>query len=348
MLAGVEIFFLQEREELRGERDHLQSNCCKYKEDLTKEAEFRKEMEATWNRLGVEYRDHVDSLTNQVKVAEESLDKIGGLYRTLKEGGRRDLHKLSVDRTKIISELHRLQDENDNLVGKHSALASSLANEMINLPNSQEEMQLLLLTYREELITAKIAKERAEEKMNNEVGFMRNQLASEQQQRMALETNVNKDFQALQEKIRSMEPASEALDGERQKRRALEHRLEDLQARSNVAVVESTKQMESVKLDRESAVAHVSNLKAKVASLQTDLDNSVAVQNDFVRLSQSLQVELEKIRQSEKEVRWQHEDDIADCNACRAGFGKQRRKLHCKHCGRIFCQDCLTKQVLTP
>ena len=207
---------------------------------------------------------------------------------------------------------------------------------------------MFLLTYREELITAKIAKERAEEKMANEVGFMRTQLASEQQQRLALETNVNKDFQALQEKIRSMEPASEALDGERQKRRALEHRLEDLQARSNVAVVESTKQMESVKLDRESAVAHVSNLKAKVASLQTDLDNSVAVQNDFVRLSQSLQVELEKIRQSEKEVRWQHEDDIADCNACRTGFGKQRRKLHCKHCGRIFCQDCLTKQVIIP
>ena len=37
-------------------------------------------------------------------------------------------------------------------------------------------------------------------------------------------------------------------------------------------------------------------------SLQTDLDNSVAVQNDFVRLSQSLQVELEKIRQAESEV----------------------------------------------
>ncbi len=30
---------------------------------------------------------------------------------------------------------------------------------------------------------------------------------------------------------------------------------------------------------------------------------SFAVQNDFVRLSQSLQVELEKIRQGEKEVR---------------------------------------------
>ena len=36
--------------------------------------------------------------------------------------------------------------------------------------------------------------------------------------------------------------------------------------------------------------AEVSRLKAKVASLQIDLDNSEAVQRDFVKLSQSLQV----------------------------------------------------------
>merc|ERR1712192_105835 len=62
----------------------------------------------------------------------------------------------------------------------------------------------------------------------------------------------------------------------------------------------------------------ISNLKSKISSLQTDLDNSVAVQNDFVRLSQSLQ--LEKIRQAESEVRWQHEEDVDDCNSCKASF----------------------------
>ena len=49
---------------------------------------------------------------------------------------------------------------------------------------------------------------------------------------------------------------------------------------------------------------------SKVSGLQTDLDNSVAVQNDFVRLSQSLQVELEKIRQAESEV--SSRDDNSD------------------------------------
>ena len=53
----------QEVERLRGElkeavkeRDHLASNCEKYKEDLSNEAKFRKEMEVTWNSRGEEYR----------------------------------------------------------------------------------------------------------------------------------------------------------------------------------------------------------------------------------------------------------------------------------------------------
>ena len=83
----------------------------------------------------------------------------------------------------------------------------------------------------------------------------------------------------------------------------------------------------------------------EVSSLQLDLDNSVAVKKDFVRLSQSLQVELEKIRQAETEVRWQHEEDVEECNSCRQQFSVTRRKHHCRHCGRIFCTDCVTKQV---
>ena len=49
----------------------------------------------------------------------------------------------------------------------------------------------------------------------------------------------------------------------------------------------------------------VVHLRNKVASLQVDLDNIVAVQNDCARLNQLQLVELENFRQAEKEVgRW--------------------------------------------
>ncbi|XP_023237565.1 RUN and FYVE domain-containing protein 2-like [Centruroides sculpturatus] len=86
-------------------------------------------------------------------------------------------------------------------------------------------------------------------------------------------------------------------------------------------------------------------LKAKVQSLQNDLDVSEAVQKDFVKLSQSLQVELEKIRQSDCEVRWQHDDDVTECNNCKKTFHSKKEKQHCKHCGKVFCPECTSKLV---
>lgn len=68
-------------------------------------------------------------------------------------------------------------------------------------------------------------------------------------------------------------------------------------------------------------------LKSRVGSLQQELDNSEAVQKDFVRLSQSLQVQLERIREADTQVRWQHEEDVEECQGCRSGFSFTRSKV---------------------
>lgn len=44
------------------------------------------------------------------------------------------------------------------------------------------------------------------------------------------------------------------------------------------------------------------NTYFRCAALQQELDTSEAVQKDFVKLSQNLQIELEKIRQAEQVV----------------------------------------------
>lgn len=96
----------------------------------------------------------------------------------------------------------------------------------------------------------------------------------------------------------------------------------------------------------------VANLRKKLQSLQVELDNSEAVQRDFVKLSQSLQVsrrhgeessftavlscanilsryqiQLEKIRQADSEVRWQHEDDVSECNTCNKRLNSKKDKV---------------------
>ncbi|XP_023335068.1 rab GTPase-binding effector protein 1 [Eurytemora carolleeae] len=287
---------MKEKEQLAREKEHLSGNCEKYKNDLLKEAAFRKEIEGVWNSKGEAYEVQVQELQARLNDGSAAQASLSALFRGLQEAVKRDLKLLTRDREKIVAELQRLQAENENLVGKHSALSSTMANEAINLPTSLEEMQLLLLTYREDLITAKIAKERAEEKLETEIGFMRSQLNIEHQNRTSLEQQFKADRQALQDRMRLLEPSAAELEVEKQKRRNMEERVEEIKNKHQQAQTELRKQLECARQAAQTAEAQVNQMRVKQLSLQTDLDNSVAVQNDFVRLSQSLQVELEKIR----------------------------------------------------
>jgi len=40
-----------------------------------------------------------------------------------------------------------------------------------------------------------------------------------------------------------------------------------------------------------------------------------------------MQIQLEKIRAAEHEVRWQHEEDIEECSNCRQPFSVTKRKV---------------------
>lgn len=54
---------------------------------------------------------------------------------------------------------------------------------------------------------------------------------------------------------------------------------------------------------------------------------------------------MEKIRESDTQVRWQHEEDVKECPSCHTELIGSKRKEHCRHCGQIFCQNCLTRTV---
>ena len=65
---------------LTQERDHLRENCNKYKEDLKSEAAFRKEMEASWNMRGEEFKCGVSEVEDRLRLAEQTVEKVSRSY----------------------------------------------------------------------------------------------------------------------------------------------------------------------------------------------------------------------------------------------------------------------------
>jgi len=64
-----------------------------------------------------------------------------------------------------------------------------------------QEMQLVVLKYREELITMKVGQEHSEELLKSEIMFLRDQIIAEQQERSTMEENLAQEISQLQQQL---------------------------------------------------------------------------------------------------------------------------------------------------
>lgn len=300
------------------------------KEDLAKEVEFRKEMEGKWNEKKEEHKIKVAELTIVSQTTQQNLIELKKTFEQFQKSVTEELCKLTRNREEVQRHLTALQAENENLVGKQSKHSQQLQSESINMPNTVEELQFSLLRMREDLITAKIAQEVAQEKeetLRYEVTLLREQM--EQENRVK-----EQDNSILKNEISGLRAQLDKYIRDHRVLADKEKKLDQLE-----------KQLHEVEKEKKDAESAATELQQRVKSLQQELDTSETVQKDFVRLSQSLQVQLERIRQAGNEVRWQHEEDVEECPTCHTTFSVTRKKVHCRHCGHIFCQSCLSHVV---
>lgn len=320
-----------------------------------KEKTMRLEMEERVTMMSEEI--HANTLAVKDMVTEEvesATSRKEEMHKAI-ESTREHLRRLIAEREPVSKELRRLQLENEDLVGKHSKAAQDMQNESIELPSNMDDMQLLLLKFREDIITAKVARKHMEENLRSELLFLKDQVHSEQQERSRVEETLNNDLTTLQVEKAKLESLDAQLESEKKGKSESEQKLQEaqaqiksLQSKSKQVIHDLKSQVEEGSSTRTTLDNELQSLRLQVQSLQVDLDNSEAVQRDFVKLSQSLQVQLEKIRASETEVRWQHEDDVDVCTNCQLGFtsdASAKSKHHCRHCGKIFCTECSSKTV---
>ena len=98
------------------------------KDELVSESEFRQKVEGEWNERADQHKQEVDALNVQIKQSETIFEQLRLNYGKMYQSTQKDLKALTTDREKIVKELKRVQDENDNLVGKYSAKGVYLTN----------------------------------------------------------------------------------------------------------------------------------------------------------------------------------------------------------------------------
>ncbi|XP_069082770.1 rab GTPase-binding effector protein 1 isoform X3 [Pleurodeles waltl] len=264
----LQVIQIQESE-TRDQVKKLQVMLRQANDQLEKAVKDKQELEEYTKQSTEDTTNQISALVIRAQESETLLRDLQQAFSHAKRSVQEQMTVLMQSREQVSEELIRLQKDNENLQGKHSLHISLQQEENFILPESIEELNELVLKYREDIISVRTAADHLEEKLKAEILFLKEQIQAEQCLKENIEETLQLEIENCKEEIASISSLKTELD--RIRREKDQNSLEQLMYED----------------------------RNKAQRLQTELDVTEQVQRDFVKLSQTLQVQLEKIRQAE-------------------------------------------------
>ncbi|KAM4044161.1 rab GTPase-binding effector protein 1 [Anomaloglossus baeobatrachus] len=288
--------------ETRDQVKKLQLMLRQANDQFDKTLKDKQELEDYMKQNTEETTNQISTLTQKAQDSETLLTELQHAFSMAKRSVQEQMAVLMQSREQVSEELARLQKDNESLQGKHGLHVSLQQAENFILPDTIEELHELVLKYREDIISVRTASDHLEEKLKAEILFLKEQIQAEQCQKENIEETLQIEIENCKEEIASISSLKIELDRIRVEKEQLEStlqqktkELQDIQE-LKTSLEEQLKKVTSSKTSLEHLLFEEKN---KAQRLQTELDVSEQVQRDFVKLSQTLQVQLERIRQTE-------------------------------------------------
>ncbi|KFU95900.1 Rab GTPase-binding effector protein 1, partial [Chaetura pelagica] len=297
-LQGIQIQEAETRDQVK----KLQVMLRQANDQLEKTMKDKQELEDYMKQSAEDSSNQISLLMAKCQKSENFLSELQQGFAQAKRSVQEQMAVLTQSREQVSEELMRLQKDNESLQGKHSLHVSLQQAEDFILPEAAEELRELILKYREDIISVRTAADHLEEKLKAEILFLKEQIQAEQYLKENIEETLQLEIENCKEEIASISSLKAELERIKVEKEQLEsssqenlQQLESLQEAKNTLEEQLKKEM-AAKANLEQLVFEEKN---KAQRLQTELDVSEQVQRDFVKLSQTLQVQLERIRQAD-------------------------------------------------
>uniref|UniRef100_A0A2K5X721 Rab GTPase-binding effector protein 1 n=1 Tax=Macaca fascicularis TaxID=9541 RepID=A0A2K5X721_MACFA len=287
---------------LQKEVKKLQQMLRQANDQLEKTMKDKQELEDFIKQSSEDSSHQISALVLRAQASEILLEELQQGFSQAKRDVQEQMAVLMQSREQVSEELVRLQKDNDSLQGKHSLHVSLQQAEDFILPDTTEALREMVLKYREDIINVRTAADHVEEKLKAEILFLKEQIQAEQCLKENLEETLQLEIENCKEEIASISSLKAELERIKVEKGQLEstlreksQQLESLQE-MKISLEEQLKKETAAKATIEQLMFEEKN---KAQRLQTELDVSEQVQRDFVKLSQTLQVQLERIRQAD-------------------------------------------------
>ncbi|XP_043574781.1 rab GTPase-binding effector protein 1 isoform X5 [Chiloscyllium plagiosum] len=297
-LQGIQVQEAETRDQVK----KLQVMLRQANEQLERTMKEKQELEDYVKQSSDDTSSQVTRLVQRAQDADTLLTSLQQLFSQATRSTQEQMAVLIRSREQVSDELMRLQKENESLQGKHSLHSSVLQGENFIPPDTVEELHELVQTYRENIVSVRTAADHLEEKLKAEILFLKEQIQAEQCLKENIEETLQLEIDSCKEEIASYSSLKTELERVKADKDQLEARMQEkIQYLDNLEEVNNSLQ-EQLKKEGDAKTSLEQLLyeeKNKGQRLQTELDVSEQVQRDFVKLSQTLQVQLERIRQAD-------------------------------------------------
>nr|XP_014353070.1 PREDICTED: rab GTPase-binding effector protein 1 isoform X1 [Latimeria chalumnae] len=265
-------------------------------DQLDRTTKDKQELEDYMKQSTEDTTNQISTLMQRSQESEALLNELRQVFSQAKRSAQEQMAVLMQSREQVSEELTRLQKDNENLQGKHNFHISLQQSENFILPATMEELQALVMKYREDIISVRTAADHLEEKLKAEILFLKEQIQAEQYLKENLEETLQLEIENCKEEIDILEASFSSLKTELERVKAEKEQLEShLQEKTEqMESLQATKSTLEEQLNKETTTKttleqQIYEEKNKAQRLQTELDVSEQVQRDFVKLSQTLQ-----------------------------------------------------------
>uniref|UniRef100_A0A3B1JZW9 Rab GTPase-binding effector protein 1 n=1 Tax=Astyanax mexicanus TaxID=7994 RepID=A0A3B1JZW9_ASTMX len=288
--------------ETRDQVKKLQAMIRQVNEQLERTMKEKQELEDSVKQGNEETSTKVTALMLKVQESETTLGALQQAFSQAKRNTQEQMAVLLQSREQVAEELSRLQRDNESLQGKHRLHLALQQQEDFNMPTTIQELQSLVLQFREDIVSVRTAADHLEEKLKAEILFLKEQIQAEQCLKENMEDTLQLEIEGCKEEIASFSSLKTELERVKSEKEQMESSLaEKSQALESLQSLKSSleEQLKDTLSSKSTLESQVFDEKDKAQRLQTELDVSEQVQRDFVKLSQTLQVQLERIRQAD-------------------------------------------------
>ncbi|XP_038263715.1 rab GTPase-binding effector protein 2 [Dermochelys coriacea] len=237
-------------------------------------------------------------LLDQIQNSEQLLQNLQVTVSQTQHRTQEQIADLASSHKRLSYEVQRLSEENEGLRGSRPTPTPA---EEPPLLSSVQELQALVRRLQEEAGTLRRASEHHSERLRIEIVTLRERLDEKEAARAQLQGVLEaqrEESQVMEASLCSlrseMERLQQQLGQAEQRAQGLEQDMQWLQG----DLTQRDQQGQAWEQEKARLEAALSEQRGKLQRLQAELDTSEQVQRDFVRLSQTLQVQLERIRQA--------------------------------------------------